>query len=138
MKAVSRRFLLQCVALASSLAALAAFLDPDRVAASHGLFLVGVNGYSQFYAIYVGTRLATAALALAASRQGDQPILGDITALFLLAQPLGRLAAAFAIGLPQGFLLIVCGLELLGGVLLLATRPAPLPTAADELRHTRK
>lgn len=138
MKAVSRRYLLQVIALASSLAALAAFLDPDRVAASYGLFLVGVNGYSQFYAIYVGTRLATAALALAASRQGDQPILGDITALFVLAQPLGRLAAAFAIGFPQGFLLIVCGLELLGGVLLLAWRPAPLPSRADELRHSSK
>jgi hypothetical protein len=138
MKAVWRRVLLQCVALASSLAALAAFLDPDRVAAAYGLFLVGVNGYSQFYAIYVGTRLATAALALAASRQGDQPILGDITALFVLAQPLGRLAAAFAIGLPQGFLLIVCGLELLGGVLLLAWRPAPLPRPAHEFGHPSK
>lgn len=135
MKAVLRRFLLQCVALASSLAALAAFLDPDRVAASYGIFLVGVDGYSQFYAIYVGTRLATAALALTASRQGDQPILGDITALFLLAQPLGRLVAAFAIGLPQGFLLIISGLELAGGALLLALRPAPLPRPANEFRH---
>jgi hypothetical protein len=52
--------LLQLVATASSLAALAAMLDPDRIAAAMGLFLVGVNGYSQFYAIYVGIRLATA------------------------------------------------------------------------------
>ena len=138
MKAVSRRVLLQMIALASSLAALTAFLDPDRVAASYGIFLVGVNGYSQFYAIYVGSRLATAALSLTASRQGDQPILGDITALFVLAQPLGRLAAAFAIGLPQGFLLIVSGLELLGGLMLLALRPAPLPRPAHELRHPSK
>jgi hypothetical protein len=119
-----RRQLLLLVALASSLAALAALLDPDRVAGSMGLFLVGVNGYSQFYAIYVGTRLATAALALLAARPGEPPILGDITTLFLLAQPAGRLIAATVIGLPQGMLLIVCGVELACGLGLLVLRPA--------------
>ena len=115
--------LLNLIACVSSLAALAALLDPDRVATAMGLFLVGVNGYSQFFAIYVGVRLATAALALLAARQGDQPLLGDITALFVLAQPAGRFVAAFAIGLPQGWLLIICGIELAAGLLLLALRP---------------
>jgi hypothetical protein len=115
--------LLTLVATVSSLAALAAMLDPDRVAGAMGLFLVGVNGYSQFYAIYVGVRLATAGLALLAARQGDQPILGDLTALFVLAQPAGRFIAAFAIGLPNGLLLVVCGIELLAGLSLLALRP---------------
>jgi hypothetical protein len=123
MRARLRRQLLQVVACVSSLAALAAMLDPDRVATVMGLFLVGVNGYSQFYAIYVGTRLATAGVALLAARQGEPPVLGDITALFVLAQPVGRCIAAFAIGLPQGFLLVVCGLELVGGIALLALRP---------------
>jgi hypothetical protein len=115
--------LLQLVATVSSLAALAALLDPDRIASAMGLFLVGVNGYSQFYAIYVGVRLATAGLALLAARHGDQPLLGDLTALFLLAQPAGRLVAAFAIGLPTGVLLAVCAVELLAGLALLALRP---------------
>lgn len=115
--------LLQLVATVSSLAALAALLDPDRIASAMGLFLVGVNGYSQFYAVYVGVRLATAGLALLAARHGDQPILGDLTALFLLAQPAGRLAAAFAIGLPTGVLFAVCAVELLAGLSLLALRP---------------
>ena len=115
--------LLQLVATVSSLAALAALLDPDRIASAMGLFLVGVNGYSQFYAIYVGIRLATAGLALLAARHGDQPLLGDLTALFLLAQPAGRLVAAFAIGLPTGVLLAVCAVELLAGTILLALRP---------------
>jgi hypothetical protein len=115
--------LLNLIACVSSLAALAALLDPDRVATAMGLFLVGVNGYSQFFAIYVGVRLATAALALLAARQGDQPLLGDITALFVLAQPAGRFVAAIAIGLPQGWLLIICGIELAAGLLLLALRP---------------
>jgi hypothetical protein len=115
--------LLQLTATASSLAALAAMLDPDRIAVAMGLFLVGVNGYSQFYALYVGVRLATAGLALLAARRGDQPILGDLAALFILAQPLGRLVASFAIGLPQGLLFLISGIELLVGLALLALRP---------------
>ena len=118
-----RSQLLRLVATASSLAALVAVLDPDRIASAMGIFLVGVNGYSQFYAIYVGVRLATAMLALLAARRGDQPILGDLTALFLLAQPAGRLVAAFAIGLPKGVLLAVCAVELVAGMSLLALRP---------------
>jgi hypothetical protein len=118
-----RSQLLQVTATASSLAALAALLDPDRIAEAMGLFLVGVNGYSQFYAIYVGLRLATAGLALLAARRGDQPILGDLTALFILAQPLGRFVASFAIGLPQGLLFVVSGIEVLIGLALLLLRP---------------
>ena len=122
-RAWARGQLLQLVATLSSLAALVAMLDPDRVATAMGLFLVGVNGYSQFYAIYVGVRLATAGLALLAARHGDQPLLGDITALFLLAQPAGRRVAAFAIGLPKGVLLAICAVELVAGLSLLALRP---------------
>jgi hypothetical protein len=122
-RATLRRQLLSLTASVSSLAALAAMLDPDRVALAMGLFLVGVNGYSQFYAVYVGVRLATAGLALVAARRGDQPILGDLAAMFLLAQPVGRLIAAFAIGLPQGFLFVVCAIEVLAGLALLALRP---------------
>jgi hypothetical protein len=118
-----RSQLLKLVATASSLAALAAMLDPDRFAATMGLFLVGVNGYSQFYAIYVGMRLATAWLALQGAKEGAPSVLGDITALFLLAQPAGRLVAAFAVGPPNGLLLAVCGIELLAGFSLLALRP---------------
>ena len=128
--AALRAQLLRLIATACSLAALTAMLDPDRVATVMGEFLIGVNGYSQFYAIYVGVRLATAALALLAARHGDQPVLGDITALFILAQPAGRFIAAFAIGLPKGLLLAVCGIELAGGLMLLALRPrrpGPIP-----------
>jgi hypothetical protein len=118
-----RSQLLQAIATVNSLAALSAMLDPDRTAAAMGLFLVGVNGYSQFYAIYVGVRLATAGLSILAAGRGDQPILGDLAALFILAQPLGRFIASFAIGLPQGLLFVVSGIELLAGLVLLLLRP---------------
>ncbi|KGF82573.1 hypothetical protein IA69_04575 [Massilia sp. JS1662] len=123
LRAHLRGRLLSFAATAHSLAALAALLNPDRVADAMGLFLVGVNGYSQFYALYVGVRLATAGLALLAARQGDQPILGDLAALFILAQPVGRLVAAFAIGLPQGLLFVVSGIELAVGLALIGLRP---------------
>jgi hypothetical protein len=123
LRARLRGQLLQLTATASSLAALSAMLDPDRIAEAMGLFLVGVNGYSQFYAIYVGVRLATAGLALLAARRGELPILGDLAALFILAQPLGRLIAAFAIGLPRGLLFVICGIELAVGLALLLLRP---------------
>ena len=123
--------LLQLVATVSSLASLAALLDPDRIASAMGLFLVGVNGYSQFYASYVGVRLATAILAYVAAGRRDQPVLGDLTAMFLLAPPVGRLIAAFAIGLPKGFLFAICVVELLAGVALLALRPPAKPHLAS-------
>jgi hypothetical protein len=122
-RALLRTGLLMLIALVSSLGVLLALLDPDRVATQYGMLLVGVNGYSQFYAIYVGVRIAIAALALSAAMNGDQPLLGDITALFLLAQPFGHLIAAFAIGLPKGDVLELCGLQLAGGLTLLALRP---------------
>jgi hypothetical protein len=118
-----RSQLLQAIATVNSLAALSAMLDPDRTASAMGLFLVGVNGYSQFYATYVGMRLATAGLSVLAARRGDQPILGDLAALFILAQPLGRIVASFAIGLPQGLLFVVSGIEVLAGLALLLLRP---------------
>ena len=88
-----RAQLLWLCATASSLAALLALLDPDRVARATGEFLVGVNGYSQFYASYFGVRLATAALAYLAAGRRDQPVLGDLTAMFLLAPAVGRVGA---------------------------------------------
>ena len=124
-KAALRRRVLRLTALVFSLVASAALFNPDRVAASVGWFLNGVNGYSQFYAMYVGVGLATAGLALMAARHGEAPLLGDVTAMFVLAQPAGRLLAAALIGLPQGLVLVMCGAELLCGILLLALRPAP-------------
>lgn len=137
-KAVLRGHVLRWIATISSLAAFAALLDPDRVANAMGVFLVGVNGYSQFFAVYVGLRLAVAALALVAAHHSRVPLLGDLVAMFLLAQPLGRLAAASVIGLPHGTLLVVSVLEAAAGILLLALRPAldaRSGAGADDIHH---
>jgi hypothetical protein len=126
-----RRRILHLAALGFSLSAVGVLLDVDGTAARMGMFLNGVNGYSQFYAIHVGVWFATAGLALLAARQGQAPVLGavlgDITAMFILAQPAARMLAALTFGPPQGFLLVMCGVETAGGLALLALRPGSAP-----------
>ena len=119
-----QRRVLHLIAYAYGLSAVACLLFADAMAAGMGIFLNGVNGYSQFYATHVGVWGATALLALFAARQGEPPVLGDITAMLLLAQPAGRLFAAISFGLPQGFVLFMCAMELTAGLALLLLRPA--------------
>ncbi|MEG2030120.1 MAG: hypothetical protein RR376_05645 [Janthinobacterium sp.] len=111
------------IAYAYGLSAVACLLFADEMAAGMGIFLNGVDGYSQFYASHVGLRGATALLALFAARHGEPPVFGDITAMLVLAQPAGRLFAAISFGLPQGFVLFMCVMELLAGLALLLLRP---------------
>ena len=54
-----RRRVLHLIAYAYGLSAVACLLFADAMAASMGLFLNGVNGYSQFYATHVGVWGAT-------------------------------------------------------------------------------
>ena len=119
-----QRRVLHLIAYAYGLSVVACLLFADAMAAGMGIFLNGVNGYSQFYASHVGVWGATALLALFAARQGEPPILGDITAMLVLAQPAGRLYAAISFGLPQGFVLFMCAIELTAGLALLLLRPA--------------
>lgn len=119
-----QRRVLHLIAYTHGLSAVACLLFADDMAAGMGIFLNGVNGYSQFYATHVGVWGATALLALFAARQGEPPVLGDITAMLVLAQPAGRLFAAISFGLPQGFVLFMCAMELLAGLALLLLRPA--------------
>lgn len=119
-----QRRILHLIAYAYGLSAIACLLFADDMAAGMGIFLNGVDGYSQFYASHVGVWGATALLALFAARQGEPPVLGDITAMLVLAQPAGRLFAAISFGLPQGFVLFMCAMELTAGLALLLLRPA--------------
>ena len=64
-----------------------------------------------------------AALGLWAALHVDQAVLGDILALLVLGQPLGRLIGAPKFGLPRGPLLAFFVLEVAGGLALLAVRP---------------
>ena len=92
-----QRRVLQLITAAYGLGAFACLLFADEMAAGMGIFLNGVNGYSQFYATHVGLWGATAFLAL---------------------------FAAISFGLPQGLVLYMCAMELTAGLVLLLLRPA--------------
>ncbi len=121
-----RQGLLIAVALNFVAFALWALFHPQSLAALLGLDLKKPNGHSEFGAIYVGVFLGQALLsALAASRIKDAT-LGDLVAVFLLLQPLGRLVPLFRHGPPVGVLRFLFILELISGLALLAIRPDAL------------
>ncbi len=119
-----QRRVLQLITAAYGLGAFACLLFADGMASGMGIFLNGVNGYSQFYATHVGPWGAIALLALVAARRGETPVFSDLTAMLVLAQPAGRLFAAISFGLPQGLVLYMCAMELTAGLALLLLRPA--------------
>lgn len=121
---LTRQVLLGLTALVFLLLALRSALLPDTVARELGYTLDGANAYSELHAIYVGLWLAHAALGGWAMLHVDQALPGDILALLILGQPLGRLIALPRYGWPQGPLLAFFALEVVGGVALLCVRPA--------------
>ena len=104
--------------------ALRAILAPEKMAAGLGYALSAPNGYSEFYAIYLGVWLATAALAVLSAVRIRQALLGDLVAMFVLAQPVGRVFALVSFGPPAGLLLALFALEAIGGLLILCVRPS--------------
>lgn len=121
---IVRRILLVLTALIFIAIAVRAVLAPEQMASGLGYVLTGSNGYSEFYAIYLGVWLATAALAILAAVRIRQPLIGDLVAMFLLAQPAGRLFALVRFGLPEGLLLAMFVLEAVGGLLIFSVRPS--------------
>lgn len=119
-----RQRCLYAIASTYLLIALLAMVAPDNLAGHMGFFLQGPNGYSEFYAVYVGVWVANAALALLAARRIREALLGDLTAMFLLAQPAARLIAALLIGWPKGNTAYILLAELIGGLLLIWIRPS--------------
>ncbi|MBK8068950.1 MAG: DUF4345 family protein [Rhodanobacteraceae bacterium] len=121
---LARQILLGLTAAVFALLALRSAWVPDSVARELGYTLDGANAYSELHAIYVGLWLAHAGLGLWAMLHVEQAVLGDILALLVLGQPLGRLLALPRHGWPQGPLLVFFALEVVGGVALLCVRPA--------------
>jgi len=120
----ARRVLLSLTALVFIAIAMRAVFAPEQMASGLGYVLRGSNGYSEFYAVYLGVWLATAALAILAAVRIRQPLIGDLVAMFVLAQPAGRLFALVQSGLPEGMLLGMFALEAVGGLLILGVRPS--------------
>ena len=120
---IARQILLALTALVFLVLAVRSWWLPDTVANELGYSVSGPNGYSELHAIYVGLWLAHAGLGVWAALQIDQAVFGDVLALLILGQPLGRLIAVPRFGWPRGPLLAFFALELAGGMVLLLVRP---------------
>ena len=118
-----RQILLSMTAFVFIAFAVWALVSPISLAEKLGYKLIAPNGYSEFYAIYIGVFLAQAVLCALAAYRVQDAIFGDIVALFLLAQPVGRFIALPRHKLPHGLLLILFMLEAASGAILLLVRP---------------
>lgn len=103
--------------------ALWAAFRPNSLASLLGYKLEGSNSYSEFHAIYVGVFTAQFLLCVFAVTRIQDGSIGDLVAIFLLSQPVGRVLSAIKKGFPSGFMLFLFIAELAGGILLLAVRP---------------
>jgi hypothetical protein len=121
---IARQACFAATSLVFILIAFRASFAPDQMAAGLGYALSAPNGYSELYAIYVGVWIATAVLGIVAFLRVREPMYGDLLAIFVLAQPLGRLLASLTWGMPKGTLLFMFFVEIVGGLLLLLIRPS--------------
>ncbi len=96
---------------------------PHSLAKTLGFQLDNENAKSEFHAIYVGVFLAQTVLCIFACLHIDQVLLGDLVAVFVLSQPVGRIVALFRNGFPKGQLRFITITEIIGGIGLLLIRP---------------
>lgn len=118
-----RQILLAATGIVFVIFALWATVKPESLATILGYELSNKNAFSEFHAIYVGVFIAQALLCTLAIVRVQDAAIGDLVALFLLSQPVGRLIAVVRRGFPSGFLLQLFIIELVSGIILLAVRP---------------
>jgi hypothetical protein len=122
-----RRVLLLLTAIVFAGLAVASLLAPHAMAKGIGYTLDSVDALSEFRAVYVGLWLATAALLVVAARRVDEPLLGDLGAMLVLGQTLGRVLSLVLDGVPSGRVWPMFVLEAVGGLALLIVRPGATP-----------
>lgn len=119
-----RQVLLGLTAVVFAGIAVASLVMPQTMARGVGYSLDSVDALSEFRAVYVGLWLATAVLMVVALRRIQEAVLGDVCALLVLGQTLGRVASVVLDGLPSGKVLPMFVLEAIGGIALLLVRPS--------------
>jgi hypothetical protein len=101
-----------------------AIVNPTSLAKILGYELITKNAINEFHAIYVGVFVAQFVLCIFAIFRVQDAAIGNMVALFLLAQPLARLIAIFRGSAPSGILKFLFMLEVLGGLILLVVQPS--------------
>jgi hypothetical protein len=119
----TRQALLILTALVFAGLAVASLAAPHTMARGIGYTLDNVDALSEFRAVYVGLWLATAALLIIAARRVEDALLGDLGAMLVLGQTLGRVISLALDGMPSARIWPIFILEAVGGLALLAVRP---------------
>lgn len=119
-----RRALLAVTALVFSAIAIGSLVAPHAMARGLGYRLDSVDALSEFRAVYVGLWLATAACLLIARSRVEEALLGDVCALLVLGQAVGRLLSLVLDGSPSQRIWPMLILETLGGLALVLVRPS--------------
>lgn len=99
------------------------FFNTEKAAYLYGFTLNGADGHNEFRAVYMGFWIGLTILFFAAASKIELPILGDIAALMVLLQALGRLLSFLLDGKPSERFIIVFFLELTSSVFGLLMRP---------------
>jgi len=133
-----RQAILTLASLAFAGIAVGSLLAPHKMADGLGYTLGSVDALSEFRAIYVGLWLSIAAVLLIAGRHVEQGLLGDLAALLILGQTLGRLLSLVLDGPPTSRIWPMFALETLGGIALLLVRPGALPPATPVTAVARR
>jgi len=95
----------------------------EKAAYIYGYTLNGVDGHNEFRTVYMGFWIGLTVLCFVAARKIEMPILGDIAALMVLLQALGRLLSFMLDGKPSKLFIVVFFLELTSSVFGLLMRP---------------
>ena len=119
-----RQVLLGVTALVFTGIAAGSLVAPHKMADGLGYSLDSVDALSEFRAVYLGLWLATAVLLVVALRRIQDAILGDLCAILILGQTVGRLVSLVLDGVPSGKVWPMFLLEAIGGVALLLVRPS--------------
>jgi len=107
--------------------ALGSLLAPHEMAAGLGYTLGNVDALSEFRAVYVGLWLAIAVLLVVAGSRVQPALVGDLGALLILGQSVGRLLSLALDGPPTSRIWPMFALETLAGIALLLVRPSAPP-----------
>ncbi len=120
---IARRVVLGVTAAVFTVLALRALVIPHVAAAHLGYRLDNADALNEFRAVYVGLWLATAVLLVVALRRVGEPILGDLGALLVAGQVVGRVVSLVLDGPPTPRLWPIWGLETVGAAALFLVRP---------------
>ena len=122
-KIKTRRVVLVIVGLGYLGIGIAALFDLRFIVEQYGFGFLGPNSFNGFRGLFNGFFFAFAFIYFLAAKKIDQPLLGDVAGIIILAESLGRLLSFIIDGAPDFIFIRAFLSEFIPGVIILLTRP---------------